>query len=63
MVKMKPALYSSLLFSAYFFITDLFGGSLLLFFFVLICAAFGNIIYGIPVSLLSDYVTNKLPKC
>lgn len=60
MTKLRPALYVSLLISGLFFIAGLFGGGFLFSFLVFMYAVAGNFIYGIPVSLLSDFLTRNL---
>ncbi|MGF2618064.1 hypothetical protein FZC84_22565 [Rossellomorea vietnamensis] len=60
--KLKSALYSSLIISGGFFLLGLLEGAFLLAFIVLFYAAVGNFLYGIPVSLLSDFLTRKRGK-
>ncbi|WP_113930611.1 hypothetical protein [Bacillus sp. P14.5] len=60
--KLKPALYSSLILSAGVFVLGLIDGAFLLSFIVLFYALAGNFLYGIPVSLLSEFFTKKLDK-
>ncbi|CAG9622481.1 DUF6843 domain-containing protein [Sutcliffiella rhizosphaerae] len=63
MRKFLAAVYSTLLFSLYYFILALIEPEHIGFFIILFSISIaGNIIYGIPVSLLSDYVTKKLTK-
>ncbi|MCP3740862.1 hypothetical protein NLX69_14510 [Rossellomorea sp. BNER] len=63
---MKTALYASLIFTLGFWLLGLVQEgeiffSLLLVLIFLYCL-FANVIYGVPVSLLSDYLTKRLAK-
>jgi len=58
--KEKSALYAALLLGGVSFVLELFSGELPLgSILVFILAAIGNLVYGIPVSLLSDKITKN----
>ncbi|WP_421381708.1 DUF6843 domain-containing protein [Bacillus salacetis] len=60
--KIKPALYTTLVFAGISFVAGLFDGAYWLGVYVFFVAGAGNLIYGIPVSLLSDSLTRKMPR-
>jgi len=64
--KLKTALYASLLFTLGFWLLGLFQEGEVFFSFMLVVillyCLFGNVIYGVPVSLLSEYLTKRLAK-
>jgi hypothetical protein len=62
MNKLKPAFYTSLFLATFLMILSILDGGILLFPFVLMYSLAGNLAYGIPVSLLSDWLTSKLAK-
>lgn len=62
MIKIKAALYTSLILSTFMMVISIMDGGLWIFPIVLIYALAGNVGYGIPVSLLSDWLTKKMWK-
>ncbi|UTE78407.1 hypothetical protein [Rossellomorea sp. KS-H15a] len=62
MIKIKAALYTSLILSMFMMVISIMDGGLWIFPIVLIYALAGNVGYGIPVSLLSDWLTKKMWK-
>ncbi|WP_044338626.1 DUF6843 domain-containing protein [Rossellomorea aquimaris] len=62
MNKLKPAIYTSLILSTFLMIVSILDGGIMLFPFVLMYSLAGNLAYGIPVSLLSDWLTKRLLK-
>lgn len=60
MRKLKPAFYTSLIFSTFILLASLLDGGIWLFPIVLMYSLAGNLAYGIPVSFLSDWLTKKL---
>jgi MFS family permease len=62
MNKFKTGLYTSLILSSIMMILSITDGGLWIFGIVLIYSLAGNLAYGIPVSLLSDWLTRKLEK-
>ncbi|MCR8849281.1 hypothetical protein NQ095_12735 [Rossellomorea sp. SC111] len=62
MTKFKAALYTSLILSTFMMVISITDGGLWIFPIVLIYALAGNVAYGIPVSLLSDWLTKKMWK-
>ncbi|WJV32108.1 hypothetical protein QTG56_22300 (plasmid) [Rossellomorea sp. AcN35-11] len=63
MQKVKSALFSSLILSGFFIVPGSFEpGGWVLGFIVLAYSLLGTFVYGIPVSLLSDFLTKGLPK-
>ncbi|MCA1042414.1 hypothetical protein LCM00_23255 [Bacillus infantis] len=63
--KFKTALYASLIFTIGFWVLGLIQDGENLFSFgmvIFLYCLFGNVIYGVPVSLLSDYLTKSLTK-
>ncbi|KKI93279.1 hypothetical protein WQ54_05465 [Bacillus sp. SA1-12] len=66
--KLKPAFYSTLTFAGIFFVAGVIEspsnilGSIMYIQVFLLYGGIGNFVYGIPVSLLSDYLSSKLPK-
>jgi MFS family permease len=62
MNKFKTALYTSLILSSAMMILSITDGGLWIFGIVLIYSLAGNLAYGIPVSLLSDWLTKKFSR-
>ncbi|MGM0751855.1 MAG: DUF6843 domain-containing protein [Bacillota bacterium] len=62
MNKLKPAIYTSLILSTFLMTISILDGGIMLFPFVLMYSLAGNLAYGIPVSLLSDWLTKRLSK-
>ncbi|MFI8577626.1 DUF6843 domain-containing protein [Rossellomorea aquimaris] len=62
MNKIKPALYTSLILSTFLMIFTILDGGIWLFPIVFTYSFAGNLAYGAPVSLLSDWLTRKLDK-
>jgi hypothetical protein len=62
MNKLKQAIYTSLILSTFLMIISVLDGGIMLFPFVLMYSLAGNLAYGIPVSLLSDWLTRKIGK-
>jgi hypothetical protein len=62
MNKIKPALYTSLILSTFLMIFSIMDGGIWLFPIVFTYSFAGNLAYGAPVSLLSDWLTRKLVK-
>ncbi|MGD6957376.1 DUF6843 domain-containing protein [Rossellomorea aquimaris] len=62
MNKIKPALYTSLILSTFLMIFSIMDGGIWLFPIVFTYSLAGNLAYGAPVSLLSDWLTRKLVK-
>lgn len=62
MNKLKPAIYTSLLLSTFLMIISILDGGIWLFPIVFTYSFAGNLAYGAPVSLLSDWLTRKLVK-
>lgn len=60
--KIKAALYTSLFLSTFMMIISITDGGLWLFPIVLLYALIGNVVYGIPVSFLSDWLTKKMSR-
>ncbi|MGM0840336.1 MAG: DUF6843 domain-containing protein [Bacillota bacterium] len=62
MNKLKPAIYTSLILSTFLMIFTILDGGIWLFPIVFTYSFAGNLAYGAPVSLLSDWLTRKLVK-
>lgn len=62
MNKFKPAIYTSLILSTFLMIISILDGGIWLFPIVFTYSLAGNLAYGAPVSLLSDWLTRKLGK-
>ncbi|WP_282137475.1 hypothetical protein [Rossellomorea aquimaris] len=62
MNKIKPALHTSLILSTFLMIFSIMDGGIWLFPIVFTYSFAGNLAYGAPVSLLSDWLTRKLVK-
>lgn len=66
--KIKSASFTTLIIGGFFFLLSMVDsssidlGGLMFIVIVLFYAGIGNFIYGIPVSILSDYLSNKLSK-
>ncbi|MFI8496854.1 DUF6843 domain-containing protein [Peribacillus butanolivorans] len=60
--KLKSVLLVSIILGAFFLLLELRTGSAIYFIFVMIYAFIGNVVYGIPVSFLSDFATKKIGK-